>query len=67
MRDLQAAKGGVRRGESRNGCPPPACKFVRDGKLVYIAECASSFAYQISHYHASETAFLSGIYSGVGK
>ena len=43
MRDWQAEKGGVRRGESRNGCPPPASPFVRDKKLVYIAGDASNF------------------------
>ena len=56
MRDWQAEKGGVRWGESRNGCPPPAGKFAHDEKLVYIAGYASSFAYQATHCHANETA-----------
>ena len=58
MRDWQAEKGGVRWGESRNGCPPPAGKFAHDEKLVHIAGYSSSFAYQVSHIHASDTAFF---------
>ena len=52
MRDWQAAKGGVRRGESRNGCPPPAGKLVRDKKFVYIAGYSNSFAYPVTFIHA---------------
>ena len=58
MRDLQAAKGGVRRGESRNGCPPPAGKFVRDEKLVYIAGHSSGFAYRGTCCEANEAGII---------
>ena len=61
MRDLQAAKGGVRRGESRNGCPPPAGKFAHDEKFVYIAGLSNSIAYHATHIHANETAFYKEI------
>ena len=57
MRDWQAGKRGVRRGESRNGCLPPAGKSVRDEKLVHIAGYSSSFAYKAAHIHANRTAF----------
>ena len=61
MRDWQAEKGGVRRGESRNGCPPPASPFVREKKLVNMQGTPTVLHTRFNTSMPTKTAFRKGI------
>ena len=61
-RDGELEKRGVRRGESRNGCLPPAGKFVRGERRCIVNRVLQRFSIPIDTLDANCTAFLLEIY-----
>ena len=61
-RDGELEKRGVRRGESRNGCLPPAGKFVRGEKRCIAYRVHQRFCMPIDTLHTRGIALLKDSY-----